>query len=83
MLESLITFAKDLLAKEAARVVALATAGATAAALKLAELAGITLAPEFVVAIGLFAAAVATEVIRHLVYSQATHEAELEAAKTA
>lgn len=65
---------KGLLEREAARIVAWFSVGATAAALFIASQLGVELSPEFIAAVGIAAAAIATEVIRQLVFSQRTTE---------
>lgn len=63
-MKALLDFVRGVIAKEPARFTAYAVAGATAAALKLAELAGIKLGPETLAAVAAIATIVATEAIR-------------------
>jgi len=66
---------KGLLEREAARIVAYSSAAATAATLFIAGQLGLEFSSEFVVAVGLAAAAIATEIIRQLVFSAKTTKA--------
>lgn len=70
LLHDIADFLTSLLDREAARFVAYGSALAVAAALKLADLAGITLTPDLIGLVAVIAAAVVTEVIRRLVYSR-------------
>lgn len=75
MLSAIIDALKSLIAKEPARLIAWASAGATAGALKLASLAGVELTPEVIAGVSAIAGFVASELIRHFVYAPATVEA--------
>lgn len=69
-MDSVITFIKGLVRTEAARLVAWSTMAASAAALFVADKMGVSLSPEFVSGVGVFAGILATELIRHLVFSE-------------
>ena len=72
MLNTVLTLIKSLVSKEAARLVAVGSAVAVAGALKLAELAGVTLDAAAIAAVATLAGVIATELIRRFVYSEAT-----------
>jgi hypothetical protein len=74
-LNTVLDFIKSLIAKEPARLVAWASAAAVAAALKAADMAGVTLTPEVIAGVSAIAAFLATELIRRFVYAPATVEA--------
>ena len=74
-MDTVLTFVKGLIEKEAARLIAAATAATTAGALKLAEAFGVTLDATQLAAVGTIAALVATELIRRFVYSIKTTQA--------
>lgn len=76
----IIDLIKAYLVKEPTRVVAYAVAIATAGALKLAEILGVTLTSEFLVGLAAVVTFVATEVIRKLVYAPDTVQAIAERA---
>lgn len=79
-MEFVINIIKELIAKEAARLVAYGSAAAIAGALALANLIGVQLTPDVIAGVGAIAAFIVTELIRRLVFSAASHEEDVAAA---
>lgn len=71
-MNSIINVIKGVVQREAARLVAYSSMAAVAAALALANHFGVNLSEAFIAAVGVFATALATELIRHFVYSENT-----------
>lgn len=69
MLANIKAYIADLLEREAARLIAWTTATTTAAIFWVATAVGVTLSPELVLALAGLAGFIATEVIRHFVWS--------------
>jgi hypothetical protein len=81
MLGGIVEVVKGLVRREAARLVAWSGTAATAAVLFIAAQLGVELSAEFMAAVGVFAAAVMTELIRQFVYSRKTVEKIVEEVK--
>lgn len=73
-MSSILSIVRSLVQKESARLIAYSSAVAVAAALKVAEIAGVTLTAEILAGVSGLAVLVTTELIRRFVYSQATVE---------
>lgn len=71
---NIVSLIKSIVEREAARLVLGASAVATTVTLWVAGQLGVELSPEFVLGVAAFAAVVAEEVIRQLVFSQRTTE---------
>lgn len=73
--ETMLEFARGLLEREAARIVAYGTSAAVAGSLMLANLLGLTLPDEVLAGVVAITGFVITEVIRQLVFSMKTTQA--------
>ena len=80
-LKGLVDVVKGVLKREAARLIAYSGVVATGAALWVATQLGVELSEGFLAAVAVFAAAVATELIRVFVYSEETVEQIVEEVK--
>lgn len=76
----MLSIIRSLIAREAARLIAGASAAAVAGALWLAGQAGVELSAEVVAGVAAIAGLIATELIRRFVYSEATVAAVTDAA---
>ena len=73
-MDNVVGFIKGIIKTEAARLIAYSSAAAVGVALFVAEKMGAELSPEFLSGVAAFATVVATEAIRHFVFSEESVE---------